>query len=296
MRTEKIMTWYHTALDWMLVHGWRILLIAAIVYILRRTAHKFIEKVVRKAVVSNRFLSPEAEKKREDTLIRIFSWVTSIAIILLGSLMILQEVGIPIGPILAGAGIVGLAVGFGGQYLIRDVISGFFIILENQYRIGDVVNLDGTGGFVEDISLRMTTMRDLDGTVIHIPHGEVKRVSNLTKDFSRVNINISLPYNTNLEHTITVVNRVGNDLAQDPRFKPFIKTPPQFLRVDSFGESSLAIKILGDTEPLKQWEVMGELRKRIKIAFDKEGIQFALPQRIVHTSTPLHPEKNQAND
>src|SRR5690606_3039483 len=191
-------------------------------------------RVIRKVVATNRFLSPAAERKREDTLIRIFGWVVGILITLLAALMILQEIGVPIGPILAGAGIVGLAVGFGGQYLIRDVISGFFIILENQYRIGDVVNLDGVGGLVEDISLRMTTLRDLDGTVIHIPHGEIKKVSNLSKDFSRVNLNIGVAYSSNIEHVIEVVNRVGNGLANDPRWKAFVRTPPLFVRIDSF--------------------------------------------------------------
>lgn len=289
METQNILSWYHVAAAWLAAHGLKILAIVLIGVILNRTANRFIEKIVRKVVVSNRFLSAEAEKKREDTLIRIISWAISITIILLGALMILQEVGVPIGPILAGAGIVGLAVGFGGQYLIRDLISGFFIILENQYRIGDVVNLDGTGGLVEDISLRMTTLRDLDGTVIHIPHGEIKRVSNLSKDFSRLNINVRIPYGEDLEHVIKVVNETGAVLAADPAWKPFIKSAPRFLRVDDFGESALVIKILGDTEPLKQWDVSGEFRKRLKIAFDNEGIYFALPQRVVHQTGPNGP-------
>jgi len=183
---------------------------------------------------------------------------------------------------LAGAGIIGLAVGFGGQYLIRDLISGFFIIIENQYRVGDVVNFDGTGGLVEDISFRMTTLRDLDGTVHHIPHGEIKKVANLSKDFARVNLNIGVSYNSKLDHVIQIVNEVGNELSQDAQWKEFIIKPPQFLRVDDFADSSIVIKILGETQPLKQWEVTGELRKRIKIAFDNEGIEIPFPQRVIH--------------
>ncbi|MFA6262258.1 MAG: mechanosensitive ion channel family protein [Bacteroidia bacterium] len=205
-----------------------------------------------------------------------------IIILLLAMLMILQEIGIPIGPILAGAGIIGLAVGFGGQYLIRDIISGFFIILENQYRVGDVVNFDGTGGLVEDISLRMTTLRDLDGTVHHIPHGEIKRVANLSKDFARINLNLGISYNSKLDHVIRVVNLVGNELANDPLWQEYIIKPPQFLRIDDFADSSIVIKILGETQPLKQWEVTGELRKRIKFAFDLEGIEIPFPQRVIH--------------
>lgn len=196
--------------------------------------------------------------------------------------MILQEIGVPIGPILAGAGIVGLAVGFGGQYLIRDIISGFFIILENQYRVGDVVSFDGTRGLVEDISLRMTTLRDMDGTVHHVPHGEIKKVANLSKDFARVNLNIGVSYNSKLDHVIQVVNDVGYELSQDAQWKEFIIKPPLFLRVEDFADSSIIIKIVGETQPLKQSEITGELRKRIKIAFDNAGIEIPFPQRVVH--------------
>jgi len=197
-------------------------------------------------------------------------------------IMILEQVGVMVGPILAGAGIIGLAFGFGGQYLIKDIITGFFIILENQYRIGDIVIIDSTGGMVEDISLRMTTLRDLDGFVNHIPHGDIKRVSNLSKIFARVNINIGVGYGSNIEHIIEVVNRIGKELAEDVNWKEFIISAPQFLRVNEFADSAIMIKILGETQPLKQWDVAGELRKRILIAFRKENIEIPFPQRVVH--------------
>ena len=269
-------------IPWLLSHGIKILFITIGTYILNRFLKHTIEKIVRTAVVSDKYLSKEAEEKREDTLIRIFTWSSRIIILFIATLMILQEFGIPIGPILAGAGIIGIAVGFGGQYFIKDIISGFFFILENQYRVGDVVNFDGTGGLVEDISLRMTTLRDLDGTVYHIPHGEIKKVANLSKDFARINLNIGIAYAANLDHVIKIVNKVGDELSQDPQWKEFIIKPPQFLRVDDFADSSVVIKILGETLPLKQWEVTGELRKRIKIAFDNEGIEIPFPQRVVH--------------
>uniref|UniRef100_UPI004049C097 mechanosensitive ion channel family protein n=1 Tax=Fluviicola sp. TaxID=1917219 RepID=UPI004049C097 len=269
-------------IPWLLSHGIKILFITIGTYILNRFLKHTIEKIVRTAVVSDKYLSKEAEEKREDTLIRIFTWSSRIIILFIATLMILQEFGIPIGPVLASAGIIGIAVGFGGQYFIKDIISGFFFILENQYRVGDVVNFDGTGGLVEDISLRMTTLRDLDGTVYHIPHGEIKKVANLSKDFARINLNIGIAYAANLDHVIKIVNKVGDELSQDPQWKEFIIKPPQFLRVDDFADSSIVIKILGETQPLKQWEVTGELRKRIKIAFDNEGIEIPFPQRVVH--------------
>ena len=167
---QHLSEWLNRFWPWVLTHGIRIFLVAIFAWILYRYINIVIRKIVLMSMVSDADKNSEAERKRKDTLSRIFSWVTRILILTMATLIILQEVGVPIGPILAGAGILGLALGFGGQYLIRDLISGFFIILENQYRIGDVVNLDGTSGLVEDISLRLTTLRDLDGNVHHVPH------------------------------------------------------------------------------------------------------------------------------
>lgn len=266
---------------WFFEHGIKIIAIVVAGYFMRKFVGVFTEKIIRKLIVPGRSVTKEAERKRENTLIRIFTFSIEVMIWILVVLMILQEFGFAVGPFLAAAGIVGLAVGFGGQYLIRDLISGIFIIMENQYRIGDVVCFDGTCGLVENISLRMTTLRNLDGIVFHIPHGEIKKVSNLSKDFARVNLDIGVSYSSNIEKVISVVNKIGKELAKDKVWKEYILKPPQFLRVDDFGESSIVIKILGETKPLKQWEVTGELRKRIKIAFDKEGIEIPFPQRVI---------------
>lgn len=270
------------ATPWFLDHGVKVAAIVVAAFVIERFAGVFLERTVRRFVVPNRFMSREAERKREDTLIRIFTTSMDILLWILVILMVLSELGFAIGPLIAAAGVAGLAFGFGGQYLIRDLISGLFIIMENQYRIGDVVCFDSTCGLVEDISLRMTTLRDLDGTVHHVPHGEVKQVSNLSKNFSRVNLNIGVGYGSDIERVIAVVNRVGQTLAEDPGWKDSILKPPQFLRIDDFGDSAIVIKILGDTQPIKQWDVTGELRKRLKIAFDKEGIEIPFPQRVVH--------------
>lgn len=278
-QTQKIL---QKIQPWFLEHGLSIIIIAVVAYLARKFAGVFIEKTIRKLVIPNHFLSKDEEKKREDTLIKIFRGALKIVVLIVALLMILSEIGVNIGPLLAGAGIAGLAFGFGGQYLIRDLISGFFIILENQYRVGDVVCFDGTCGLVEDVSLRMTTLRDLDGTVHNVPHGEIKKVSNLSKYFSRVNLNIGISYKSNLESVIETINKVGKELAEDFAWKDSIIKAPQFLRVDDFGESAIIVKILGETKALKQWDVAGELRKRIKIAFDKEGIDIPLPQRVIH--------------
>jgi small-conductance mechanosensitive channel len=267
----------------LLEHGVKILFIVIATYILQRFGLSFINRLIRKVVSSNAHASDLAKAKREDTLIRIFATSLKIVLWLVAGLMILQELGVAIGPILAAAGVAGIALGFGGQYLIRDLISGLFIILENQYRIGDVVCFEDTCGLVEDITLRMTTLRNLDGTVHHVPHGEVTKVSNLSKQFARVNLDVGVAYESNLEQVIKVVNEVGMELTSDPEWSDKIIAAPQFLRVENFAESAMVIKILGDTRPLAQWEVTGELRKRLKIAFDKNGITIPYPQRVVHT-------------
>jgi len=279
---EKLYEWAEKIIPWLLTHGLKIVFIVIATFILYKIVRKTIKRIVHLTVLRDKDSSLEAQQKREFTLIRIFNWTNRIIFFLIAGLMILQEAGIPVGPLLAGAGIVGLAVGFGGQYLIRDLLSGFFIIFENQYRIGDVVSFDKTSGVVEDISLRLTTLRDLDGTVHFVPHGEIKIVSNLSKDYARINLDIAVAYKTDLEHAIKVVNEVGLKLFNDPQWKEFIIEPPQFLRVDEFKESAVILKILGETQPLKQWEVNGELRKRLKFAFDKEGIEIPFPQRVIH--------------
>jgi len=279
---EKLYEWAEKIIPWLLTHGLKIVFIGIAIFILYKIVHRAIIRIVHISVLRDKDSSLEARQKREFTLVRIFNWTNRIVFFLLGGLMMLQEAGIPVGPLLAGAGIVGIAVGFGGQYIIRDILSGFFIIFENQYRIGDVVSFDKTSGVVEDISLRMTTLRDMDGTVHYVPHGEIKIVSNLSKDYANINMNIAISYNADLDHVIKVANEVGLQLANDPQWKSLINKPPQFLRVDKFEDSAVIIKILGETQPLMQWEVNGELRKRIKKAFDEEGIVMPYPQRVIH--------------
>jgi small-conductance mechanosensitive channel len=274
-------------IPWLLSSGLKIVLLVVGALILNKVITSFIDKAVRIAVRPDGISSKEAEEKRENTLIQIFNATANIALLTITGLMVLQEFDIEIAPILAAAGIVGLAFGFGGQYLIRDIISGLFIILENQYRIGDVVSFDNASGTVQEISLRKTTLRDLDGTVHHIPHGEIKKVSNFSKDFSRINLDVGVGYSSNLEHVIAVINRTGTELAQDPLWKDSIILVPQFLRVNDFADSSIMIKILGETLPSMQWAITGELRKRLKVAFDKEGIEIPFPQMVIHQTKEL---------
>jgi small conductance mechanosensitive channel len=269
-------------LDWFLIHGIKIIAIIGSAYIANKFIHIFIEKAIRKIVPPESFLTPEEEKKREDTLIKIISGFSVTLIWIIAILMALQEFGLQIAPFLATLGIAGVAVGFGGQYLIKDMISGLFIIIENQYRIGDVVCFDKVCGTVEDITLRTTTIRNLDGTVHHIPHGEIKITSNLSKGFARVNFSLAIDYDSDLEKVIAIINKIGKDISQDPQWKNSVISAPKFIKIDDFGDSAIIIKILGDTKPLKQWDITAEMRKRIKIAFDKEDIKIPFPQVVVH--------------
>lgn len=274
--------WNETILPWLASHGLRIILIAVGAWVLGKLLNKFIDKAVRMAIVPDATHPIDSEKKREDTLISILSATATISLISIAGLMILAEIGVMIGPILAGAGIVGLAFGFGGQYLIRDIITGLFIILESQYRIGDSIAVDGVSGAVERISLRMTTLRDMDGTVHHIPHGEIKRVSNKSKAFSRINLDVGVSYSADLSKVVAVINETGIAFAAEKEFAEFMIDAPHFLRVQDLGDSSVVVKIVGDTLPGKQWMLMGELRLRIKNAFDKAGIEIPFPQMVVH--------------
>jgi len=261
-----------------------VLAIIIATFIINKFSSVIITRFVRKIVVAKNHSSEEAEEKRENTLIAILVNSERVLIWVVAGMMILSEIGVAIGPLMAAAGVVGIAFGFGGQYLIKDLISGLFIIFENQYRVGDVIKVGDAGGMVEDITLRLTTIRDLDGTVHHIPHGEITKVANLSKEFARINLNIGVSYDSDLERVISVINAVGDEMAQDSKWKEVILSRPQFLRVDDFADSSIEIKILGETKPLKQWEVTGELRKRLKIAFDKEGIEIPFPQRVIHNA------------
>ena len=269
---------------WFFSHGIKIILIIIGAYLIRKFAGVFIDKIIRKAIISNNFLSEAAEKKREDTLIKVFEGAFRVIIWLVAVLMIVSEFGVDIGPLLAGAGVIGLAVGFGAQYVIRDFFTGLFIILENQYRVGDVVCIESACGTVESINLRVTVLRDTDGVVHHIPNGEIKIASNKSKSFAMINLKLGISYNADLEKVIKVVNQIGEEMIQDPEWKDKIDEAPKFVRVDDFADSAVTIKIDGKTKPSEQWTVTGELRKRIKIAFDREGIEIPFPQVVIHNA------------
>jgi small-conductance mechanosensitive channel len=283
-----------TVLTWLANHGPNILIIVVVGAVLWFVLNKLLPSIVRRSVARSKYKeSKEGIEKRTITLVSIFRGVGRVFIVVIGVMMILSEVGVDIVPVLAGFGIAGVAIGFGAQYMIRDLIAGTFIILENQYRVGDVARVADIAGVVEEVTLRKTVLRDLDGIVHHVPNGEIRTASNFTRHFARVNLDVSVAYDTDLDHAISVINRVGKALAEDEKWRKVIKSPPQVLRVDNLGDSGIYIKILGDVKPMQQWAVMGELRLRIKKAFDAEGIEIPWPHTKVYFGNPLpdFPEK-----
>lgn len=273
--------------DWLLTHGARIVGITIVVGVLFLAFRHVVPRVLTTTIRGRMEGRPEEEiEKRTQTLTAVFVRTAEIVLLLTALFMALPELGVNIAPVLAGVGIAGIALGFGAQTLVHDTINGLFILIENQYGIGDVVNVAGIGGLVEDVNLRRTVLRDLDGAVHSIPNSEIKVATNLTREWSRVNMNVSVAYGEDLDRVTEVVNRVGRELAEDQEFGPLIVTPPQVLRVEDFGESGIAIKILGDTKPIKQWDVMGEMRKRLKRAFDEEKIEIPFPHVVLVTAGP----------
>jgi len=273
--------------DWLLQHGTRILIILLVGAGVWFAFKRFLSPLVRHTMARTmKGESKEGIKKRTDTLLSVFIGVGRILIIIVVVVMILSELDIPIAPVLAGFGIAGIAVGFGAQYLIRDLIAGIFVLLENQYRVGDWASVAGVDGMVEEISLRKTVLRDFDGTVHHVPNGEIKVASNLTKKFGRVNLDISVAYDTDLDHAISVINRVGQELAADENWSKVVIRTPRALGVNKLGDSGIDIKIMGDIKPMQQWAVMRELRLRLKKAFDAEGIEIPWPHTKVYFGNP----------
>jgi small conductance mechanosensitive channel len=270
---------WDTISGWLLNHGVPILiiLVATIIayWVIRAALRRVVTQYVR--IKGKGRHSKLWFENRTRTLSAIISSTLGVLLFVVALFMLLSEVGVDIGPLLAGAGVLGIAVGFGAQSLIKDFIGGLFILLEDQFNKGDVVKIAGIAGLVEEVNLRRTVLRDLDGIVHIIPNGEITTASNYTRDWARVNLDISVGYGEDLDHVMAVINRVGKELAEDEHYAKLIMTPPQALRVNNFGDSGIDIKILGDTKPMKQWQVTGELRKRLKKAFDGEGIEIPWP-------------------
>jgi moderate conductance mechanosensitive channel len=263
---------------WLLTSGSRILLIVILLLVGLKAA----------SFVSTRLFSfPKKEKdaefkKRMETLSSVFRYVLVLGIFVVAFVMIIGELGVEIGPILAAAGIVGIAVGFGAQSLVQDVISGFFILLEDQIRVGDVVQIADKGGLVERINLRMTILRDLSGNVHYVRNGKIQVVTNMTKDFSRYVFDIGVAYREDVDHVMEVVREVDEELRNSPEYGEDILEPIEILGLDRFDDSAVIIRARTKTKPIKQWAVGREFNRRLKKRFDEEGIEIPFPHRTLY--------------
>ena len=258
---------------------WELLKFLSVEYQKNLALLKYLKRLISRKMAGE----PDSEiKKRTDTLSSILVTITGVIIAIIAIVTILPEFGVNITTLIAGLGVGGLAIAFAAQNLVRDFITGFFILLEDQYRVGDVVTVAGIAGTVEEIGLRRTIMRDLDGTVHSVPNGKVEVSSNMTKKFSRVNLDISVGYGENLDRVMEIINTICKEVAEDPKWQPDLISTPAVVRVNNLGDSGIDIKIMGDTQPSRQWDVMGELRLRIKKTFDSEGIEIPWPHTKVY--------------
>lgn len=264
---------------WLQTIGLKILLIIvagvmAQIFIIR-TSKTLLTSVLGRKITSSR--SDAGQQKRIDTLIQVITKTSSIIIFLIILLMVFIELGINVTPILTGAGIVGIAVGFGAQDIVRNIFHGIFILMEDQYSEGDVVTIAGISGTVEEFDLRRTVIRDLDGVQHHVPNGEITVASNKTKGWSGINLNIGIAYNTNLSQLKRIIEQTGKELEQE--YEEITKAP-ELAGVEEFADSAIIVKILGKTKPGAQWNMSRELRKKLKEAFDKEGVEIPFPHQV----------------
>lgn len=221
------------------------------------------------------------QEQRTRTLLSLLRSAGLVVIGVMTVFMVLGALGVQLGPLLAGAGVVGLAVSFGAQSLVKDVISGLFMLFENQFGVGDVIRIEGVSGAVEKMTLRVVMLRDVHGVVHIVPNGQITKVSNLTRSWARVVLEVGVAYREDPDRVMEVLRGVGRELFEDPAWKPLLLEPVEVPGIETFGESAVNIRVMVKTLPLKQWDVARELRRRIKLRFDREGIEIPFPHQTV---------------
>lgn len=258
-----------------LLHVAVILAGGLVAYLFLRGARRRIARIGETGAMVNERL------QRRKTLGTFTTTVGIIVIVTVTLMMILEEIGLSLGPLLATAGVAGLAIGFGAQTLVRDVIGGLFILLEDQYAIGDVIETAGVSGAVEKVNLRTTILRDLHGRVHIVPNGDIRVVSNRTKGWSRAVIEVGVGYREDPDRVVAVLESIAEEIHRDSVFGPLLLEKPTVPGIEAFGDSAVTIRMMTKTLPLKQWDVARELRRRIKHRFDAEGIEIPFPQRAI---------------
>ena len=267
--------------SWATTSGLRILIVLVGALVVIRLA-ALITRRVEKAFEDNDPSTMNEREKQAATLGKVTRNMVRILVWGVAVMMILRELGIDIGPILAGVGIAGLAVGFGAQSLVKDFLAGMFVLIENQYNVGDVVRIASFAGLVEKITLRATTLRDLEGKVHIIPNGAVDVVTNMTREFSRFVLDVGVAYKENVDSVMALLKEIGDEMAGDPEYSKLITGPLEVLGVEDFGDSAVVIRVRFTTEPIQQWTVGREFRRRVKNTFDAKGIEIPFPHRTLY--------------
>ncbi|MCB2222861.1 MAG: mechanosensitive ion channel family protein [Actinobacteria bacterium] len=243
-----------------------------------------------RAMKKARLIADQAErgKQRAQALGTVLRSVASLVIYTVALMMALAEFDVSLGPLIASAGIAGVALGFGAQTLVRDFLSGIFMLVEDQYGVGDIIDVGDAAGVVEEIRLRTTRLRDVNGTVWFVPNGEIRRVGNKSQQWARAVLDVEVAYDTDIPFAVSVIKEVADGVWQDDLDTATVLEEPEIWGVESFGASSIAIRLVLKVEPGEQWATAREVRKRLKAAFDRQGIEIPFPQRTVwlHTSQP----------
>lgn len=280
--------------NWIVNEGPAIIILLILLFITLKVLYISIRRLnkllINRATKSETLDTLEASK-RINTLLNILKGIGKILIWSIFLMILLKKFNIDVGPILAGAGILGLAVGFGAQELVRDIISGFFILLENQVRAGDVAIINGTGGLVEKIEMRTMTLRDFSGVVHVFQNGKINTLANMTKEWSAIVFDIGVAYKENIDQVIKIMQQVGETMINEEDYKEVIREPLEIFGLDKFGDSAIVIKARLKTTPGEQWRLGREYRKRLKIAFDKEGIEIPFPHTTVYWGEKIDPLK-----
>jgi moderate conductance mechanosensitive channel len=269
----------------------RIMLILVLVLIVLKVIRKALSRLEQGVLAQKLAVGREAteESKRAETLMRLLRHGAAAFVWAVAALVILQELEVEIGAILASAGILGIILGFGAQNLVRDLIAGFFLIFENQLRVGDVAVVNGTGGLVEKISFRKLVLRDLGGVVHIFPNGTITTLANMTYEWSAYILDIGVAYKENVDQVIEIMKEVGAELKADPQFGPQMLADIEIFGVDAFADSAVVIKGRLKTKPIQQWLVGREYRRRLKHAFDARGIEIPFPHRSLYFGEASRP-------
>ena len=257
------------------------------VWLMRRVIRHFVSQFMKR----HKYTTNRERQKRFDTLVSVFNTITTIVVSVIAFTLILVQLGVDLTAVAASVGALGVVLGIAGQSLLKSVLRGLTAIMGNQMRIGDIVALGGVSGTVEEISLINTRLRDLDGTLHIVPNGEITVLTNFSMGFANVNLDVRISYDSDIDKVIKVINKLGQEMAQEDAWREIIQKPISFLRVDSFGESGVNIKALGEVTPGEQWGAAGEFRKRLLSEFAKNNIEIPLPQRVINTIKNSSPNK-----